>query len=163
MKMRTVIVYYSMGGNVKFAAHEIARQLGADTLEIAPSKAYPSRGFRKFIWGGKSAVMGEQPKLLPYVFDADAYDRVVLAFPVWASNFAPPIRSFIMQNEASLASKTIAAVACCAGGDADKAFAKLRDFLDISAFEATAVFVDPKDKPSDEKVRMMAEFAEALK
>jgi hypothetical protein len=37
-------------------------------------KAYPTKGFRKFLWGGKSAVMAEKPKLLPYKFNADAGD-----------------------------------------------------------------------------------------
>ena len=30
-------------------------------------KAYPTKGFRKFLWGGKSAVMAEKPKLLPFM------------------------------------------------------------------------------------------------
>ena len=64
--MKRVIVYYSLSGNTRFAAEQIARRLGADLLPIAPEKAYPDRGFRKFFWGGKSAVMAETPALQPY-------------------------------------------------------------------------------------------------
>ena len=42
--------------------------------------------------------MGERPALEPYDVDLTAYDRVVLGFPVWASNFTPPLRTFIREN-----------------------------------------------------------------
>ena len=49
---------------------------------IKPVKTYPKKGFRKFFWGGKSAVMAETPELEPYKFDASSYDRIVFGFPV---------------------------------------------------------------------------------
>ena len=63
--MKTLIVYYSMGGNTEYAAKEIADRLGADLLRIEPVKAYPDKGFKKFFWGGKASVMAEQPALQP--------------------------------------------------------------------------------------------------
>jgi len=62
-------------------------------------KAYPNRGAKKFLWGGKSAVMREKPKLLPYEFKAEQYDTVIMGTPVWASSFAPPIRTFVQENK----------------------------------------------------------------
>ena len=105
MRMKTLIVYYSLEGNTEYAAGQIAAILGADTLRIEPAKAYPATGFAKFFWGGKSAVMAETPELKPYVFHADDYDRIVFGFPVWASNFAPPIRTFIEDNKEELEEK----------------------------------------------------------
>ena len=55
--MRTAIVYYSMSGNTAAAAKKVAEGLRADLIEIKPEKAFPDKGFRKFFWGGKSAVM----------------------------------------------------------------------------------------------------------
>ena len=80
--MKTAIVFYSMNGNTKFTAKTIASQTGADLIELKPEKSYPDKGLRKFIWGGKSAVMGETPKLLPYEFDADKYDQIIFGYPV---------------------------------------------------------------------------------
>jgi len=161
--MKTLIVYYSMSGNTKFASREIARELDADVMEIKPQKAYPDKGVRKFLWGGKSAVMGDTPPLVPYEFDGAEYDRIVIASPVWASSFAPPIRTFIKENRGAIADKKIAAVFCCSGGDADKAISKLKDFAGIGVFEKTLVLVDPKDKPEQDKIKQMREFAEFLK
>ena len=80
--MKTAIVYYSMSGNCQYAAKSIARRTGADLIRIEPEKAYPDSGFKKYFWGGKSAVMGDVPALKPYEFDADKYERVIFCFPV---------------------------------------------------------------------------------
>ena len=152
--MPTLIVYYSLEGNTDFAAKRIAAQIGADLLRLEPLKAYPASGFRKFFWGGKSAVMAEKPPLSPYAFDADAYDRVVFGFPVWAGNVAPPIRTFVRDND--LRGKRVAAFACQSGSGAEKAFGRLRAALGIEALEAELILIDPKDRPSadnDEKLR----------
>ena len=107
--MRTLIVYYSLEGNTEWAARRIAAELGADTLRLEPVKAYPSSGFKKFFWGGKSAVMAETPALMPYTFNAEDYDRIVFGFPVWAGNVTPPIRTFISENRDGLKGKRLAA------------------------------------------------------
>jgi len=61
--MKTIVVYYSMSGNTKYVADLIKKELKCDTLELKPVKEYPSKGFKKFFWGGKSSVMKESPNL----------------------------------------------------------------------------------------------------
>ena len=160
--MKTAIVYYSMGGNTEFAARQLANMTGADLIRIEPEKPYPSKGVFKFIFGGKSAVSGETPKLKSYPFDADRYDRVVIATPVWASSPVPPVRTFIKENRSALASKRIAALVCFSGGGAAGTLEKLRALLDVSAFEAECILVDPKDKPSAHKIEQIRAFADLL-
>ena len=158
--MKSIIVYYSLEGNTAYAADKIATELGADTLRIEPVKTYPSSGFRKFLWGGKSAVMAETPELQPYDFNANDYDRIIFGFPVWASNVTPPIRTFVKENE--LQGKQIAAFACQSGSGAEKAFGKLKAALGIDALEAELVLIDPKEKPSAENEQKIKAFCERL-
>jgi flavodoxin len=82
-----------MSGNTAYVADRLKEQLGSevDLIEIKPVKAFPDSGFKKFLWGGKSAVMAQKPKLQPYTFDAEKYDQIIIGFPVWASRIAPPI------------------------------------------------------------------------
>ena len=141
--MKTIVVYYSMGGNTEYAAGRIADALDADTLRIVPEKAYPDSGFKKFFWGGKSAVMAETPKLMPYVFDPEQYERIILGFPVWANNVAPPVRTFAAENKEAVRNKRIAAFACQGGSGAEKAFRKLLDCLGQETFDATMILNDP--------------------
>lgn len=157
--MKALIVYYSMSGNTEYAAGRMAERLGADLLRLEPVKEYPDSGFRKFFWGGKSAVMAEKPALKPYRFEADGYDTVIFGFPVWAGNIAPPIRTFISENE--MKASKYAAFACQSGSGAEKAFGKLKACLGHDLVE-TLVLIDPKDKPDPAKDLQIDAFCDAL-
>ena len=61
--MKTLIVYYTLEGNTEYAVDMIKETAGADSLKLIPKKAYADKGFKKFFWGGKSAVMAEKTKL----------------------------------------------------------------------------------------------------
>ncbi|MBR4800533.1 MAG: flavodoxin [Clostridia bacterium] len=161
--MNIAIIYYSQSGNADFVANELAKQLEADIVRIEPEKAYPDKGFKKFFWGGKSAVMGETPKLVPYEFDAQKYDVVILGYPVWAGTFAPPIRTFAEQNRVALAEKTVLAFATSSGGNAEKSFVKLASLLKKDKIFPTLSIVDPLVKPSDDKLAQIEAFCEQIK
>ena len=158
--MSTWIVYYSLEGNTDYAAQQIAGQLGAKLLRLKPVKAYPTGGFRKFFWAGKSAVMAEMPALEPYRFDAADCDCVVFGFPVWAANVAPPIRSFIADND--LQGKRVAAFVCQSGSGAEKALGRLKVALDVEALEAELVLIDPKSRPDPANEGKIEEFCRRL-
>lgn len=160
--MKTAVVYYSMLGNTDHAVRRIAENIDADIIRIEPEKAYPDKGFKKFFWGGKSAVMGDTPLLKPYVFKAEAYDRIILGTPIWAGTFAPPIKTFIEENKEQLRGKKISVVACSSGGGAEKAIEKLKKLTEVTDIEATLQLIDPKDKPSEENDRKINEFCDNL-
>lgn len=163
--MRTAIVYYSMSGNTKYVADKIAGELKdsdeVDIIRIEPEKAYPDKGARKFFWGGKSAVMGEKPKLQPYEFEAEEYDRIIIGTPVWASSFAPPIRTFIHENP-DIQGKKIAVFICFRGGGADKAISRMKKYIGIEKFEAELVLIDPKENIKPENDIKIEAFCSVL-
>ncbi len=160
--MKTLVVYYSLGGNTAMVAEKLGEALGAGLLRLEPEKAYPAQGASKFLWGGKSAVMGERPKLRPYSFRPEDYDRIILGFPVWAGTFAPPIRSFVLENLEALRGKQLAAYACEAGSGGERALQKLKKLLGIDLFVSETVLIDPKDRPSDGNDARLREFCRAL-
>ena len=160
--MSTAIVYYSMHGNGEMVAEKIAAKLGADVIRIEPDKAYPDKGAKKFIWGGKSAVMGEQPALKPYEFDADKYDCVILGFPVWASRPAPPICTFLSEQKSKLIGKKIAVFACQSGNGAEKAFERVRNMIGIDSFAGTLILIDPKTRVNVENDKKIDSFCENI-
>ena len=160
--MSTAIVYYSMHGNSEMVAEKIAARLGADVIRIEHDKANPDKGAKKFIWGGKSAVMGEQPVLKPYEFDADRYDCVILGFPVWASRPAPPICTFLSEQKSKLIGKKIAVFACQSGNGAEKAFERVRNMIGIDAFAGTLILIDPKTRMNAENDKKIDSFCENI-
>ena len=160
--MKELIVYYSMSGNTEDTAKKIASLRGADLLRIDPVKAYPDKGFRKFFWGGKSAVMAEKPELKSYSFKAEDYDRIIIGTPVWASTFAPPIRTFLSENKEVLRTKRLAAFACQSGNGAEKAFSRMAELLGTDHFDAELILIDPLKRPDDQNEEKMREFCAKL-
>lgn len=160
--MKRLIVFYSLEGNTEYIADTIAEKISADKLKLVPKKAYSDKGFAKFFWGGKSAVMAEKPELEPYDANLDDYDEIVIGFPVWAGNITPPIRTFVSDNMEALKKKKISTFACESGAGAEKAFDKLKVLLGIEEFSATAIFIDPKAKPSEENTLKLDIFVSKL-
>ncbi len=159
---KTAVVYYSMSGNTDYVSKKICELTGAELIRINPVKEYPSKGFKKFLWGGKSAVMKETPALEKYSFDAKEYDLVVLGSPVWAGTFSPPVRTFVKENKDKLQNKKIASFFCSSGGDASKAAEKLKNFIGISDFEDVLTLVDPKDREKGGDLEKISSFCKKI-
>ncbi|WP_167957734.1 flavodoxin family protein [Anaerosporobacter faecicola] len=123
--MKTLVVYYSMEGNTKFAAQELAKEVQGDLLELVPQKAYPTGKISKFIFGGKAATFGEKPKLKPYDCDCNQYDLILIGTPIWNSRITPPLNTFLRDHD--LSEKTIALFASSAGGDASRFFDYMKE------------------------------------
>lgn len=56
--MRDCVIYYSLEGNAKEAAKTISQALGADLVEIVPSKKLPSNKALAMFVGGYQASFG---------------------------------------------------------------------------------------------------------
>ena len=158
--MKTLIVYYSLEGNTQWAAEQIAARLGADTLRLVPKAAYPDKGFKKFLFGGKSAVMKEAPELESYEVDITQYEQIVLATPVWAGTLTPPLRSFIQRED--LSGKRLALVASSMGGSPGKTFEHLKALLGVTGDVPTLSLRDPKSHPSQANEDALAAFCDKL-
>ena len=159
--MKTAIVYYSLQGNIRYVAEKVASKTGADLIELVPVKAYPDKGMIKFIWGGSAVTFKKKPELEPYKFNADDYELIILATPVWASSFTPPLRTFLEDND--LTGKKIAVIATSAGGNSAKCIASLKEDAKAESVIAELSLIDPKDHPSDENEKKIEEFINRIK
>ena len=159
--MKVCVVYYSMSGNTSMVADKIVELMSADKIELMPKKEYPSRGFRKFLWGGKSAVMHETPELEPYEFTGD-YDLIIIGSPVWAGNLTPPLNTFIRDNKEKINRMKVGCFLCQSGNGADKIFGKIKETFDKELI-GELVLIDPKDKPKEENNDKIKEFCKKIK
>lgn len=156
--MKSIVVYYSLEGNTKYTAEKIASQLNADKLELVPEKDYPTGKASKYIWGGKSVVLGETPKLKPYNFDLLEYDIVIIGTPIWAGTFAPPIKTFIGENH--IKGKQVGLFACSSSGNAAKCFEKLKAELMVEKLAATLSLRDPAKEKREQDIQGIQKFCE---
>lgn len=145
--MKTLIVYYSLTGNVKCIAETMAKEIGAGLLELKPEKEIKKDGFMKYFWGGRQVMMKITPKLLPLDKNLDDYDFIIIGTPVWAWNYAPPIRSFL--NQVRLQNKKVG-LFCCHGGQIGKTLENMRIALKGNEIIGTIGFFEPLKNKAEE-------------
>lgn len=156
-----LLVYYSLEGNCALIAKQIQKLTHCELLALEPVKAYPKGKVSKFIWGGKSVLFQETPKLLNGKIDTSKYDKIIIGTPIWAGAFTPPILSFI--NENHLKNKELYFFATHGGGGADNCFVKLEKLLEGNTLVKTIDFVEPLKNQGNDLDKKIAEFSKLIK
>ena len=98
---RTLVVYFSRGGNSRKVAEEIARSLGgADLEEIRDT--VNRKGLLGWIRSGRDAMKRRVTKLMPSTRDVRDYDLIVVGGPVWFSALSSPVRTWLRTHSTEL-------------------------------------------------------------
>ncbi|MBP3710199.1 MAG: flavodoxin [Treponema sp.] len=137
----TLVIYYSLEGNTDYVAKLAARKLQADIVRIEPIKAYPRKGFRKFLIGGRDAVFSVHVQLQTVLPDFSQYAKLLIGTPVWAGTMAAPMNTLL--HSAKIRGKHIALFACSASGNAKKCFAKMKALLPENTIDSCVSFINP--------------------
>lgn len=99
--MKTLILYYSYGGNTKKVAEMIQKEIGGDMEEIHTVKPYIG-SYNSVVDQGKREVdSGYMPEIKAIQSDLSNYDKVILGTPVWWYTFAPAMKTFLAQYSLS--------------------------------------------------------------
>ncbi|MDE6410918.1 MAG: NAD(P)H-dependent oxidoreductase [Clostridia bacterium] len=93
--MKTLVAYYSFGGNTKAVAEKVARSLRADVIEIKTVKEYPDDYDVLLSLAEKEVSSGYIPALRPVEIEWDKYDAVLLGTPVWWGSITPAMKKFL--------------------------------------------------------------------
>ncbi len=138
--MKTLVIYYSYDGNTRFLAEQMAEEIGAELLELKPVNEMTSKGFMKFVHGGKQVLSRKCPELHPLDKNPAEYDLILLGTPVWGGAYAPPLRTFFAQTP--LSGKKIA-LFCSCGSKAGKTFQRMGEKLAGNEVLGDICFVEP--------------------
>lgn len=121
---KILIAYYSWSGNTKAAALKIQKQTGGDIFEIAPKNPYPS-GYNEVVAQAKNEKNENfMPELKANVKDLSNYDVIFIGTPVWWYTMAPPVKTFIAQN--NFDGKIIAPFCTHGGGGASATYSDIQ-------------------------------------
>lgn len=103
--MKSLIIYYSFGGNTRKIAERIQSKIGGDVVEIKTVNPYVG-DYNKIVEQGHDEVRrGYMPQIEDLNVDLSAYDTIILGTPVWWYTFAPAVKTFI--NSADLSGKKV--------------------------------------------------------
>lgn len=100
MKKR-LVAYFSAGGTTKKVAEMIANCAKADLIEITPKTPYTERDLNWMDKKSRSSIEMNDKKFRPEVVDKEidinAYDEIILGFPIWWYVAPTIINSFLEQ------------------------------------------------------------------
>ena len=100
---KTLIVYYSFTNNVRTIATELQSQTGADMVEVEPAEEGLDYAANNYAIGSAliSAIRenpddaASYPEIKPVNVNLSEYDMVIVAAPLWWSNMAAPMQTFL--------------------------------------------------------------------
>lgn len=102
---KTLVLYYSLTGNTKAVAQEIATRLNADMEEIVAVDPYDPDFETTINRCLKEREEGTVTKIQPIAADLSKYDVICIGYPVWFGTFAPPVATFL--DSYDLSGKTV--------------------------------------------------------
>lgn len=117
---KVLVAYYSWGGNTREVAQQIQKSTGGDIFEIQPEKPYPT-DYDAVVKQAKEEISADyRPALKGKVNNLDQYDVVFVGTPNWWSTIAPPVATFLGEN--NMAGKTVVPFVTHGGGRQAKCF-----------------------------------------
>jgi len=118
MNRKILIAYYSHSANTKKIAEEICMKTGGTLCEIQPEILYPVDYNTVVEQAKKEIKAGFRPPLKTKADNMEAYDLIFIGSPNWWSTIAPPIATFLEEND--LSGKTVAPFCTHGGGGEGK-------------------------------------------
>ena len=112
---KTLIVYYSFTNNVEKIVNQLSRQIETDVVEIDPAEKGLDYAANNYAIG--SAQIGaiknnpddssSYPAIDPVDVNLDEYDTIIIAAPLWWSQMAAPLQTYLFHNGNAMAGKNI--------------------------------------------------------
>ena len=147
--MKTLLVYYSRTNITKEIAETIQKKLDCDIEEITDNnKYYGKLGFLK---GGMNAAKGRTTDINPISKNPSDYDLIIIGTPVWASNMATPIYTYLMKYNSEI--KNVASFCTCMGNGYEQT---LKNISEVCGKEQiSTMFLTAEDiKNPEEKINI---------
>lgn len=115
---RTLIVYYSYTGNCKAIVNSLASQITADVLEIEPAEKGLKYEANNYALGTQllNAIKANPndassyPVIDPVTVSLDDYQNIIIVTPLWWSQMAAIMQTYLFNNSTKLAGKTVAMI-----------------------------------------------------
>lgn len=126
MKYNKVLIsFYSRTSITKKVAKKLNDLYGFELEEIVDKKG--RAGALNYILAGKDALQEKETDIEKIEKDASKYDLVIIGTPVWASNMAPAVRTYI--NKVKEKISNVAFICTEGASGADKTLSKLEELV----------------------------------
>jgi len=148
-RAKTLVVYYSYTNNIHRIATELSSQIEADLVRVEPAEKGLDYSADNYAIGSAliAAIrnnpnsLDSYPAIDPVNVDFDAYDTVIIGVPLWWSNMAAPMQTFLFQHGAEMAGKNIGLIVSSASSGISGVESDAKRLIPDGKFLATSLWI----------------------
>ena len=165
---KTLIAYYSFTNNVHTIVNELRTQIDADVLRIEPAEKDLDYAADNYAIGSAliAAIRNHPddtasyPAIDPVDVDMEKYDTVMIAAPLWWSQMAAPLQTFLFQYGAQMAGKSVALIVSSASSGISGVEADAKRLIPDGDFLSPSLWIRSSQTSSCHA--MLAEWLEQI-
>lgn len=146
---KTLIVYYSYTNNVERIVTELRNQIEADVVEIEPAEKGLDYAADNYAIGSAliSAIRNNPgdassyPAIDPVSVNLADYDCIIIGAPLWWSNMAAPLQTYLFHNGSRMAGKKIGLIVSSASSSIDGVESDARRLIPDGDFLSPSLWI----------------------
>lgn len=146
---KTLIVYYSFTNNVHTIVSDLQTQIEADVLRVEPSEDGIDYAANNYAIGSAliSAIRNNPddassyPDIRTTIDNLDEYDIIIVATPLWWSNMAAPMQTFLFRYGDQMAGKHIGLIVSSASSGISGVEADAERLIPGGNFMASSLWI----------------------
>ncbi|MBP3711694.1 MAG: hypothetical protein J6I86_04435 [Bacteroidaceae bacterium] len=161
---KTLVVYYSFTNNVRTIVGEMTKQVSADVVEVQPAEEGLDYAANNYEIGSSliAAIRNHPedaesyPSIKPVDIDFQKYDNIIVCTPLWWSQMAAPMQSFLFQNGQKMAGKHVALIVSSASSGISSTVADAKRLIPEAVWTGDALWIN--DRKRSQTPTLLAEW-----
>lgn len=148
-RAKTLVVYYSYTNNVETVVNDLRTQITCDVLEIEPAEKglkYEANGYaigteqlNKI--NANPNDLSSYPEIDPVTVNLAAYDCIIIGTPLWWSQMATPMQSFLFQYGSQMSGKHIGIIVSSASSGISGVVSRANELIPDGNFFSANLWV----------------------
>ncbi|MDE6300530.1 MAG: flavodoxin [Muribaculaceae bacterium] len=168
VEAKTLVVYYSYTNNVHRIVAELTKQIEADVVRIEPAEKGLDYAANNYAIGSAqiSAIRSNPDDASSYpeidavdVNPAD-YDCIIIGAPLWWSNMAAPLQTFLFHNGAAMAGKKIGLIVSSASSGIREVEGDAKRLIPDGVFLTPSLWI--RSSQTSNAASMISEWLKAI-
>lgn len=163
---KTLVVYYSYTNNVHSIVSALRSQIEADVIRIEPTEKGLDYAADNYAIGSAQIAAiranpdnaASYPAIDPVTVNLDEYDTVIVAAPLWWSNMAAPLQTFLFGHGKEMAGKNIGLIVSSASSGISGVEADAHRLIPKGIFLSPSLWI--RSSQTSNAASMIAEWLE---
>ena len=140
--VKTLVVYYSYTNNCETVVNDLRTQISCDVLEIEPKEKGLKYEANNYAIGSEQLNkinanpndLSSYPEIDPVDVNLSQYDCILIAVPLWWSQMATPMQSFLFQYGGQMAGKHIGMIVSSASSGISGVVTRAKELIPEGQF-----------------------------